>query len=76
MDVFVQVSIAILGGLAIWLVGRLEDWKKWGYVVGLTSQPFWFYATIKGEQWGIFVLSIWYTYAWCQGIYNYWWKER
>lgn len=34
--------------------------------------PFWLWATFHAEQWGIFAVSLWYTYAWCQGIYNYW----
>lgn len=66
-----QFGIAIFGPLAIWLVGRPEEWRKWGYLCGICSQPFWFYTTIKNEQWGILVLSIFYTYSWMQGIWNY-----
>ena len=75
LEIIVQVAIAVLSATAIWLVGRLEKWKRWGYIVGLFSQPFWFYSTITTEQWGIFVLAIWYTYCWTQGIYNYWIKK-
>ena len=64
--------IAILGGSAIWLVGRKEKWGRWGYIFGLLSQPFWLYSAYTNKQWGIFTLSMWYTYSWCQGIYNYW----
>lgn len=75
-EIFVQVAIAVLSGVAMWLVGRIESWKRWGYIIGLCSQPFWFYSTIATEQWGIFVLAIWYTYCWIQGIYNYWVKKE
>ncbi len=75
-DIAIQISIALTGGAAIWLVSRLEHWKRWGYIIGMIGQPAWFYATIASEQWGIFVLSLWYTYAWGQGIYNYWIKKE
>lgn len=71
-----QVAIFIFGGLAIWFVGRKEDWKKWGYICGLLSQPFFFYATIYNEQWGMTILNVVYLYGWCQGIYNYWIKNE
>ena len=74
IDNLAQVAIVILGGSAIWLLGRREDWKRWGYVLGMLSQPFWFWATLRTEQWGLFVLSIWYTFSWGQGIWNYWIK--
>jgi hypothetical protein len=75
LDIFCQTWIFLFGGAAIWLVGRLENWKKWGYVVGLMGQPAWYYASLQSQQWGIMLLSIWYTYSWCQGIYNYWLKK-
>lgn len=68
-----QVGITIFGCSAIWLVGRRDQkLRRWGYVAGLCSQPFWFYTTIAAEQWGIVALSIWYTYAWASGLYNNW----
>ncbi len=76
LDTIAQVAIAVMGGAAIWLVARLEKWKRWGYIIGFCSQPFWFYATITAEQWGMFVLAIWYTYCWMQGIYNYWIRSK
>lgn len=67
-----QVGIMIFGASAIWLVGRKENWRKWGYLLGLCSQPFWIYSSINNEQWGILVMTLFYTYSWCQGIYNFW----
>lgn len=67
-----QIGILIFGCSAVWFVGRKERWKRWGYILGLCSQPFWFWTTITHEQYGIALLSLWYTYSWGQGIYNYW----
>lgn len=70
---FTQIGIMVFGAPSIWLISRKEDWRKWGYVLGLCSMPFWFYTTCINRQWGIFILSFAYLYAWIQGIYNFIW---
>lgn len=75
IDTICQVFIFILGGSAIWLVGRKEKWRRWGYIIGLLGQPFWIYTSIHNKQWGILILSLWYGYAWAQGIWNFWVKK-
>jgi nicotinamide riboside transporter PnuC len=72
----VQISIFVLGATAIWFVSRRERWSRWGYIIGLISQPFWLYTTIKNQQWGMVALSVWYTYSWFQGIWNFWIREE
>lgn len=72
LEVISQVAIAVFGASAIWFVGRKEHWKRWGYILGVLGQPFWFYTTIVNEQWGIFALCLFYTYSWLQGVWNYW----
>ena len=67
-----QIGIIAFGVPAIWLVGRRESWRRYGYLCGLIGQIFWFWATVKSGQWGIFALAIWYTYAWAQGLKNHW----
>jgi len=57
-------------------VSRTEEWKKWGYVLGLVAQVFWYWETIDKEQWWILALNIAYTYSWCQGIYLYFYKNE
>lgn len=69
---FSQIGIALFGCSAVWLVGRKGPLQRWGYIAGILGQPFWFYTTIKAEQWGIVALCCWYTYAWGQGIWNHW----
>ena len=71
-----QLGIIIFGMSAIWFVGRKEKWRKWGYILGLCAQPFWFWTTYHNKQWGIFFISIFYSYSWIQGIYNYWIKNK
>lgn len=70
-----QIFIGIFGCSAIWFVGRKEKWRRWGYILGLCAQPFWFYTTYVHKQWGILFLSLFYAYSWGQGIWNYWIKE-
>ena len=68
-----QLAIALFGLTAIWLTQSVSAaQRKWAPVLGLCSQPFWFYATFTAEQWGIFVLAVFYTLAWCRGIKNQW----
>jgi nicotinamide riboside transporter PnuC len=72
---FNQIGIIIFGCSAIWLVSRKEEWKRWGYILGLLGQPFWFYSAWENKQYGIMILTAFYTYSWSQGIYNYWIKK-
>jgi hypothetical protein len=69
-----QIIIVVTSALGIWLVTREEDWKRWGYIIGLIGQPFWLYSAIPNKQWGIALLSLFYIYSWSQGIYNFWIK--
>lgn len=70
-----QAGITIFGCSAIWLVGHNEHRiRRWGYVAGLCSQPFWLYTAIEAKQWGIVILSVFYGYSWGTGFYNHWIK--
>lgn len=68
-----QLAIAIFGVTAIFL-SQDEDKNKQKYacIFGLISQPFWFWTTIKGEQWGMVVLCFFYSYAWYRGFKTHW----
>lgn len=70
-----QAFIALTGGIAIWLTQqKRQDWKRFACIFGIVGQPFWFYSAYKAEQWGIFVLTLFYTYSWLVGIRNNWFK--
>ena len=70
-----QLFIGLFGVTAVWLSQDARDSvRRWACVLGLTSQPFWFYATWQAEQWGIFTLSFLYTYSWARGVKANWFK--
>ena len=75
MNVFSQVMVMIFGASAIWLVGRKEHWRRWGYIMGLIGQPFWIYSFIANHQYGMLIMTAFYSYSWTMGIYNYWIKK-
>lgn len=74
MDIL-QLIIFITSASSIWFLSRKEKWMRWGYIIGLVAQPFWFYTSYVSEQWGVFFLSFIYFYSWSMGIYNYWIKK-
>lgn len=72
-----QMMIALTGCVAVFLTQQNNaKWKKYAPILGLIGQPFWFYTTYTNEQWGIFVLSFFYTYSWGLGVYNSWVREN
>ena len=53
-DQIVQLAIAVLGPAAIWLSqSRSARFQRWACIVGLASQPFWFWAVMDSGQWGV-----------------------
>jgi len=71
-----QIIIAITGVVAIWLSqDGQERWRRYSCIFGLVGQPFWFYSSWQAQQWGIFVLSFFYTLAWLRGLHSYWWQK-
>lgn len=73
LDLISQIGISIFGILAVILVAKKN---KWGFVLGLVSQPFYFITTIINKQWGMFFLSIIYTFTWAFGIYEWFFKNN
>lgn len=68
---FSQIMIALFGVTAVLLTQQKnETIKYFAPFFGLAGQPFWLYATYSTEQWGMFFLSILYSYAWALGIWN------
>jgi len=68
-----QIGIALTGAVAAFLSqDRRESWRKWACIFGMVGQPFWFYATWKAEQWGMFALCFLYLGAWMRGVWNNW----
>jgi hypothetical protein len=64
--VIAQIGIALLGPTAVFLAqsGR----RRLASVIGLTSQPFWLWATFHAHQWGMFGVAWIYTAIWAYGL--------
>lgn len=72
-DYVSQFGMVIFGLPAIFLVAKRN---KWGFVLGLLSQPFFFITSYVNHQWGMFFLSFLYTINWCFGIYEWFYKPQ
>lgn len=70
VDALLQAAILALSLASVALVSTTGEWHRWGFVVGLASQPFWLIATWRARQWGMLALSIFYVGFWTQGIAN------
>ncbi len=73
LDTISQFGMLIFGVTAILLVSHKN---KWGFVVGLLSQPFFFLTSYINNQWGLFILSFAYTASWIYGIYMWFYKHE
>lgn len=72
-----QLGIMVFGCAACFLVGSTKhNTRRWAYLLGLCSQPFWYWSAYMAGQWGILILSTWYTFSWARGAYNHWIKNE
>lgn len=67
-----QVLIALLSGAGVFFVSI--GWMVSGCALGLMAQPFWVRETYRARQWGMFALSLWYSFAWLNGLVFNWSK--
>lgn len=68
-----QIGIALFGVAGIWLSQDARpSWRRWACICGCIGQPFWFYATWKAQQYGMFGLCFLYSWAWLRGVWNFW----
>ena len=70
IDIIAQVGLTLFSVTGIFLAARKN---KWGFVVGLAGQPFWFATSIINKQWGVLVTTVGFTISWAYGAYN-WFK--
>ena len=73
MHIASQIVIPITSITALFLVACKN---RWGFVIGITGQPFWFYATASQSQWGMFLTSIAATLCHMLGIWNWFFRNR
>jgi hypothetical protein len=68
-----QVAIALTGVTAIFLTqSRSERVRKYACLFGMVGQPFWMFSAATAEQWGILLLTFFYTFAWAKGVWTHW----
>ena len=72
IDIVLQAVIAITGIVGIFLLALpiTSTLRPWGFWVLLASEPFWFAASIRARQWGVFVNAVFYTGALIYGALN------
>lgn len=72
LDLLANIGVAVFGITAIILVAKKN---KWGFVIGLISQPFWLVTSYLNKQWGVFILTVVYVFTWSYGIYEWFFKK-
>lgn len=73
LELVCQIFIPLLSALVAYNVTSVEPKRRrLGYFLGTISQPMWYYTTIHHHQWGLFILSLWYTIQWIKGIKSHW----
>lgn len=69
---FAQAWMVVTSCLCVYWVARTDRWHRWGFVAGLASEPAYLYmaVTAKPFQWGIFLLTLWWTWYWGVGAWR------
>lgn len=66
----IQVYILITSGLMVYYVKSPQvRQRKMGYWVGIIGEPAWVYSTLTNQQYGMFLLSLWYTFNFILGLF-------
>ena len=71
IDFVCQIVTPILSMTTVYLLTRKDEIMKYGYLVGLISQPFWLFTTWYHHQPGLFIAAIFFTCRWSIGVKNY-----
>lgn len=71
MEIIVQTIILLASCVTISFLSTIKPYRKWGFVAGTFMQPFWVYTSYINNQWGIFIVSLYFWFIYGQGIYNY-----
>lgn len=73
IDAVAQIGLTVFGLTALIMVVKKN---KWGFVVGLVSQPFWIATSLINQQGGVFIVSVAYSFIWIMGIYEWFYKKE
>lgn len=70
MENITQIAILIFSCSSIWAFAGTK-YKRLGFIFGLCGQPFWIYTTFTAGQWGMFLVSLWFTANHVRGLWNH-----
>lgn len=76
-----QAIILISSCVAIFLIRygqkhRVDRAAMIGCMIGLVGQPFWLASTALAGQWGMFLVSCWFTLQYLDGCCGFGWVSR
>lgn len=64
-----QIGISLFGSAAFLLVTREEErYQRWGVVLGLLSNPFWWIMVFTTGQYITIPVHLLYTYGWLRKL--------
>ena len=70
MKDFNQFMMMICSAISIWAFAGTK-YKRLGFIAGLIGQPMWIYTTFEAGQWGMFLVSVWFSINPVRGLWNY-----
>jgi nicotinamide riboside transporter PnuC len=73
LDIISQIAIFIFGVTSLILITKKN---KWGFVIALIGQPFYFYTTYANKQWGMFLVTTIYTFIWAYGAFQWFANDK
>ncbi|HDY88526.1 MAG TPA: hypothetical protein ENH82_10515 [bacterium] len=73
--IILQLATAIMGASAVFIVGRKQQWYKYGYIVGLCSQVLWLSLFLYFKQYFMLPSILLYSYVWYSGLKNHFWRK-
>ncbi len=65
----IQAIIVVCSCISIGLLSSKKHFR-YGFIAGVVGQPFWIYETLRTEQWGMFIVSLWFIWSHARGIKN------
>jgi hypothetical protein len=74
MEIITQIAITVFSCTSIFLFST-KSYYRYGFIAGIVGQPFWIYSSYSTGQWGIFLVSLWFTVAHIRGLKNHFIKS-
>lgn len=66
-----NAAVMVLGIGGAFVLGRPEEWRKWGFLIALAAQPLWLYIAHETGVWSLTVLALLYTAMYVQGAWHH-----